>query len=112
MDVCSNEFGERTKTGALYDGYYSILVNLHIPKEARVAMFQNIGRALKDSGALCIEDYVLRSSKMQMTILEIICFFLCVCFVLFCIFVFLHFLIGLWRDRCFGIYVFLYPQVK
>ena len=78
MDVCSNEFGERTKTGALYDGYYSILVNLHIPKEARVAMFQNIGRALKDSGALCIEDYVLRSSKMQMTILEIICFF-CVC---------------------------------
>ena len=71
MDVCSREFGERTKTGALYDGYYSILVNLHIPKEARVAMFQNIGRAVKETGALCIEDYILRSSKRQMTILEI-----------------------------------------
>jgi len=67
MDVCSKEFGERTKTGALYDGYYSILVNLHIPKEARVAMFQNIGRAVKETGALCIEDYILRSSEIQMT---------------------------------------------
>ena len=80
MDVCSKEFGERTNTGALYDGYYSILVNLHIPKEARVAMFQNIGRAVKESGALCIEDYILRSSKRQLTILEI------VSVILFCVF--------------------------
>ena len=78
MDVCSKEFGERTKTGALYDGYYSILVNLHIPKEARVAMFQNIGRAVKETGALCIEDYILRSSKRQMTILGIFSVFFCV----------------------------------
>ena len=76
MDVCSKEFGKRTKTGALYDGYYSILVNLHIPKEARVAMFENIGRAVKETGALCIEDYVLRSSKRQMTTLKILFVFL------------------------------------
>ena len=68
MDVCTEHFAERvSSTGALHDGYYSILVNLHIPKEPRLAMFKNIGRALKETGALCIEDYVLRSSERQLT---------------------------------------------
>ena len=68
MDVCTDHFAQRvSSTGALYDGYYSILVNLHIPKEPRLAMFKNIGRALKETGALCIEDYVLRSSERQLT---------------------------------------------
>ena len=68
MDVCTEHFAQRvSSTGALYDGYYSILVNLHIPKEPRLAMFKNIGRALKETGALCIEDYVLRSSERQLT---------------------------------------------
>ena len=67
MDVCSADFGKKIiSTGALYDGYYSILVNLHIPKEPRMGMFENIGRAVKESGALCIEDYILRSSERRM----------------------------------------------
>ena len=57
MDVCTDHFADRvSSTGALYDGYYSILVNLHIPKEPRLAMFKNIGRALD-----------LRSSERQLT---------------------------------------------
>lgn len=68
MDVCSEDFGKKVaSTGALYDGYYSILVNLHIPKEPRMGMFENIGRAVKESGALCIEDYILRSSERPLT---------------------------------------------
>ena len=64
MDVCSEDFGKKVASaGALYDGYYSILVNLHIPKEPRMGMFENIGRAVKESGALCIEDYILRSRE-------------------------------------------------
>merc|ERR1712025_1152993 len=64
MDVCSKEFGEKilSSGASLYDGYYSILVNLHIPKQPRMRMFENIGRAVKESGALCIEDYILKSS--------------------------------------------------
>ena len=66
MDVCSEDFGKKVaSTGALYDGYYSILVNLHIPKEPRMGMFENIGRAVKESGALCIEDYILRSRERE-----------------------------------------------
>ena len=61
MYVCSKEFGQKVaSSGALYDGYYSILVNLHIPKVPRMRMFENIGRAVKESGALCIEDYILK----------------------------------------------------
>ena len=68
MDVCSHQFANKiAATGALYDGYYSILVNLHIPKEPRMGMFENIGKAVKETGALCIEDYILRWNEIPLT---------------------------------------------
>ena len=90
MDVCGKDFGKKIgSTGALYDGYYSILVNLHIPKEPRMRMFENIGRAVKKSGALCIEDYILRSSERNCLLLfldpKFVCAFLHSCIFVFCI---------------------------
>ena len=58
-DACSRDFGN-SLLEPCYDGYYSILVNLHMPKEPRQRMFENIGRVVKETGALVIEDYVLK----------------------------------------------------
>ena len=64
-DACSPEFAATVaKTpGGSYDAHYSILVNLHIPRAPRRAMLANIGRAVKETGAIVIEDYVLRTNE-------------------------------------------------
>ena len=42
-----------------YDGWYSILVFLHIPREPRLRGFKIIADSIKAGGLFCIEDYVL-----------------------------------------------------
>ena len=44
----------------MYDGFYSILVFLHIPQAPREAGFAKIARAMKEDSCFVIEDYCLR----------------------------------------------------
>ncbi|CAD7928554.1 unnamed protein product [Amoebophrya sp. A120] len=46
--------------GEAYDGFYCILVFLHIPLAPRLVGFQNTFRQLKPSATFVIEDYLLK----------------------------------------------------
>jgi len=52
---------------AEFDGFYSILVILHIPKAPRLRMFDKLARSCKPGAPFVIEDYVLAFDDKPLT---------------------------------------------
>ncbi len=50
--------GTTASTKSFYDGFYSILVFLHIPRAPRLRAFAKISASLKPTASFLIEDYV------------------------------------------------------
>lgn len=63
VDTTSDDFN----AVAAYDGFYSILVILHIPKAPRLRMFDKLAAACKPGAPFLIEDYVLGSADKPLT---------------------------------------------
>ncbi|CAD7925447.1 unnamed protein product [Amoebophrya sp. A25] len=51
--------------GETYDGFFSILVFLHIPLEPRLIAYRKIFAALNDNASFVIEDYLQRESLSE-----------------------------------------------
>mmetsp|Transcript_33180 Transcript_33180/g.104967 ORF Transcript_33180/g.104967 Transcript_33180/m.104967 type:complete len:174 (-) Transcript_33180:139-660(-) len=50
-----------------FDGWFSLLVILHVPKAPRFDMFRNIFRSMKAGARFSIEDYVIMSEGTALT---------------------------------------------
>lgn len=56
----------KNSSGLAFDGFYSILVFLHIPKQPRLRAYKNISAALKPGARYVIEDYWIKDDAPPM----------------------------------------------